>query len=193
MDSNRRIVLKDNEAETKLCALSVDHFWDLKEMIRADRANDVAYELHFESSENGVLIKYVVDPIAECSYVIVSGHNISDACNLIEEKIEHWSAREIFDSWEKAPHDTAQILAILRIGVAAPFEYDEKFAAKLKEGIANHNAEIREATLAAIGYRDWKEFDQVLSYTAEKDPDERCRNRAAIMLEIRNRERAPWL
>ena len=182
LHGDRRIVFKDQDAETKLCALSVDHSWDLEEMIQANHAEGVAYELRFKSFKVDVSVRYVADPIAECSYAIVSGRSLDETCALLEEKIAHWSKQELFDDWNNAPHDKAQILAILRIGVAAPFDYEESFALTLEQGLVHENSEVREATLAAIGYRDWREFDQLLGNAATNDPEERSRNRAAIML-----------
>lgn len=190
MKKNRRIIFKNSEGEVTITSLSVDGGWDLVEMVRADPDNQIPYELHFKSYKEDVEVVYVEDPISECSYAIVSGEDMDATCLLIEEKTECWTAEEMFSDWEKAPHDTAQILAILRIGVGAPYEYDERFANKLKEGLASDDNQVREATLAAIGYRDWQEFDSLLEDVAANDPDERCRTRAAVMLEIRERERA---
>lgn len=184
-----RIVFKSNEEAQTIRTLSVNHFWTLTKLVRADPENRIPYELHFKADEGDLEVVYVEDPISECSYAIVRGDDAEGGCALIREKARYWTAEEMFADWDGAPHDTAQILAILRIGVGAPEQYDARFAGKLKEGLASEDYRVREATLAAIGYADWKEVDAVLKDIAEHDPHERCRNRAAVMLQIREEER----
>lgn len=188
-DPSIRIVLNDPEAEAKICSLSVDYFWDLIEMIREDELNSVPYELHFKSDDSDLAVNYVVDPNSECVFVSISGEGKELAAENIMEKVGHWTAEEMFDSWDHADNDTKKILSILRIGVGAPQEYEVQFATKFAEGIASGDRAVREATLSAIGYRDWPEFDPVLQEVADTDEDARCRQRASIMLEIRGRER----
>jgi hypothetical protein len=147
--------------------------------------------LEYASDSADIRLTYVEDPISECTYVIVSGRDQEGAIRIIEKKLKVWTDQEIFEAWTQATNDSAQISAILRLGVAAPFEYDEEFAKYLNDGLSNTNAEVREATLAAIGYRDWPEFDSVLKNITERDSNERCRKRAAHMLEVRSLERSP--
>jgi hypothetical protein len=190
MSKNRRIIFKSNDAVNIIRQLSVKYFWNLERLVRADPENQIPYELYFKEDGGDTEIVYVEDPISECSYVIISGSKIDEICSVIEEKTEFWTCEEMFADWDNAQNDSAQIQSILRIGVGAPYEYDEQFACKLEEGLADGDRAVREAALAAIGYRDWQEFDPILGEIAKNDPDERCRNRAAIMLEIRERERS---
>jgi hypothetical protein len=187
---NSRLIFKKS-SKFELGAICVDQFWLLQAERRGDASKQVPYELEYASDgmDDDVRIVYVEDPISECTYVIVSGTDIAKATTLIQEKIPTWTAEEMFAAWKEAPHDTAQILAILRIGVGAPFSYDANFAKYLGEGLSNSDPAVREATLAAIGYRDWPEFDSELKRIAENDESERCRNRAAYMLEVSARER----
>jgi hypothetical protein len=187
---NRRLIFKTKSA-VSLGAICVDQFWLLEARRQGDPARQTPFELEYASDGMGddVRLIYVEDPIAECAYVIVSGADMGVACDLINEKIPTWTDEELFEDWHNAPHDTAQILAILRIGVAAPFNYAEEFAKHLREGISNRDPAVREAALAAIGYRDWPEFDEELKRIAREDDSERCRNRAAHMLEVSERER----
>jgi len=186
---NRRIIFKLASAVDIIRKLSANYFWHLTKLIRADPENQIPYELHIKSDDDDFEVIYVEDPISECNYVIVSGEDQEKACSLIQENIEFWTSDEMFSAWANALNDTAQILAILRIGVGAPYEYDKLFTVKLMEGLEHTDASVREAALAAVGYREWDEFDAILKIIVENDSDERCRNRAEFMLGIRKKER----
>lgn len=189
MKKNRRIIFKLANAVEIIRKLSTNYFWHLTKLNRADPENQIPYELHIKSDDDDFEVIYVEDPISECNYVNVSGEDMEKACSLIQENIEFWTPDEMFSAWDNAQNDMAQILAILRIGVGAPYKYDKLFTVKLIEGIEHTDASVREAALAAVGYRDWDEFDEILKNITESDSDERCRNRAEFMLEIRKKER----
>lgn len=184
-----RIVFKSADEVSNVRKVAVNHFWDLVRYTSPDPENYIPYELYLKADEGDIDVVYVDDPISECSYVIVSGEDKDDAIALIKENTEFWSAEEMFSAWERASTDTEKILALLRIGVGAPYKYDEHFAVRLKEGLSSNYEQVREAALAAIGYRDWNEFDSNLLDVAENDPSENCRYRADMMLKIRKEER----
>lgn len=189
MKRRARLIFKEY-SEVAFGAVCVRNFWYLQAKHDGNSAEQTPTELHYASLDEDLRLIYVEDPIADCSYVIVSGAEMNKACAIIRKKLPIWSDAELFESWHQAPHDSAQIAAILRIGVAAPSEYDETFAALLKEGLGNQDAAVREAALAGIGYTQWPEFDDELKKLAANDTDERCRKRAKFMLEVRARERA---
>jgi len=189
MKRDQRIIFRSKDAVNVVRRLSVNCCWDLECLIRADTENQVPYELHFKAEDGDLQVAYVEDPISECSYVIISGQDQNEASSLVKEKADYWTREEILSAWNSARNDTEKILSVLRVGVAAPYEYQAQYADALVKGISNEDSNVREASMVAIGYRDWKEFDSVLEEMSDKDPDEQCRKRAKIMLEIRNRER----
>ena len=188
MNPRRRLIFKE-PSKMALGDISVEKDWLLWARRPGDPANQVPFELEYRSEEEDVTVIYVDDPIAECSYAHVSGRDMANACEVIRGKIPVWTDKELLNDWDEAPHDSAQIAAILRIGVGAPSEYDEGFAERLRAALARSDPAVREAALAAIGYTEWPEFDEALVEILESDPDERCRKRAAHMLEVRESER----
>ena len=57
----------------------------------------------------------------------------------------------------------------------------------LKQALDNKDRAVREAAVAAVAYRDWRQLDSMLQNIADGDSDERCRNRARLMLDVRQR------
>jgi hypothetical protein len=149
----------------------------------------VPFELHYASDDEDIQVKYVEDPIADCRYAIVTGQAEKKACKLIREQSATWSDAELFEAWDKASRAGHRIAAILKIGVAAPTSFERRFAKRLKEGVADEDRAVREASLVAIGYQDWPELDALLRKVAKDDMDDGCRKRASIMLDIRAKER----
>lgn len=129
MKTYKRILLNDEEAETKICSLSVDDFWDLTEMIPANTENNIPYKLHFKpyKDNKGVMIQYVVDPVSKCKYAIVSGQKIHNVCETIYKKVKHFNTKDIFNNWDNSNSDKEKISSTLKIGVIAPFLYDKNF------------------------------------------------------------------
>jgi len=187
-EADRRLVFKTN-SEDELGAVCVNNFWMLEAQRLGDAARQIPLEVEYASYEVDIRVVYVDDPISECAYAVVSGADRDKACELIQKETETWSDEEVLEAWRAAPHDSAQISAILRVGVAAPFAHDEGFAKVLKEGLDSEDRAVREAAIAALGYRGWIEFDPVLKNIVEHDADERCRNRAALMLTVREQDR----
>jgi hypothetical protein len=185
-----RIVFKDS-ADSAIGKICMQKFWLLRAWRKGNVEKQVPDELEYASDGtfDDVRLVYVEDSISECCYAIVSGADAEAAKTLIRRKIPYWTPEEMFEAWKSAPHDTAQILAILRIGVGAPATYEESFACYFREALAHADESIREAALAALGYQDWPEFDDELKHIAECDSSERCRNRAAYMLEVSKEER----
>jgi hypothetical protein len=188
---DRRLVFKTN-GEARLSAICVRNSWGMVAQRLGDPERQIPLELEFASDEDDgdIRIVYVDDPISECSYVVVTGADKDKACKLITDKAETWSDEEALEAWRDAPHDSAQIEAILRVGVVAPHAYSERFAQVLKQALANEDRAVREAAVAAVAYRDWRELDASLQSIADGDSDERCRNRARLMLEVRQATRA---
>jgi putative acetyltransferase len=185
----KRILFKKKSAKIALGAICVQEFWMLLARKARDRARRVPFELHYASDDEDIQVSYVEDPIADCRYVIVTGQKEERACKLIRQRIPTWSNAGLFEAWDEASRASDRVAAILKIGVAAPSSFERRFAKRLKEGLADENSAVREASLAAIGYQDWPELDPVLRKVARDDTDDRCRKRAAVMLDIRAKER----
>ncbi|SRR6266496_1450743 len=188
MEPRRRLIFRKH-SKVEFGAVCMNNDWLLRARRPGDLEKEIPFELEYAAEDEDIKLVYLEDPIAECSYVVVSGAQMDHAREIIRKKLPIWSDDELLQDWRKAPHDTAQILAILRIGVGAPFRCDGRFAETLKEGLAHADSAVREASLAAVGYTEWPEFDQSLKDIAQNDSSERCRKRAVYMLQVRERER----
>lgn len=187
-----RLVFKDRDAKNTLGAICVNNYWFLDAEIRADHDNGVPYELEYFARNGDLRVNYIEDFVAECSYVVLRGESAAAdrAAHMISEAIPVWSDEEVLSAWREACGVTDRCLAILRVGVAAPPSYDKPFATCLHDALASDKEDVREAALAAIGYRNWPELDDTLARVARTDKSERCANRASVMLEIRQGERS---
>jgi hypothetical protein len=182
--STKRLVFKSTQGLNQLRCLVVDENWDFTKIVPADTEKQIPYQLFYWIESDDVSVVYVDDLISECEFVILTGEDITNVETLIRSKVEIWSTEDIFQSWENADNDTACILAILRLGVAAPSQFDEEYAQRLLESLASGDEGVREASLAAIGYTNWRDLDCQLKDIALNDPDRNCRIRAELMLEI---------
>lgn len=99
----------------------------------------------------------------------------------------------MFGSRANALHDRAKVLAISRIGVGAPYEYDEQFARKLEKGLLDGDESVWKAALAAGAYRDWPGSIKPKKKYADHDSKERCRKCAAYMMEVRRDGHPLWM
>jgi hypothetical protein len=182
------LVLKQPSA-IAVGTVCVENWWPLVYQWRGEPEEETPYVVKYASHSNDVELLYIEDPVSECAYVVVDGSAWKKACDAITEQIEVWSTEEMFEELRKAANDTEKILAILRIGVGAPRDYDESFARRLRLGLADEDSAIREAAIAAFAYRIWPELDAELEEISKHDPNEDCRMRASLVLEGRLAER----
>ncbi|MGC4067408.1 MAG: hypothetical protein QM784_22735 [Polyangiaceae bacterium] len=122
MAEHTRLVLKAPD-ETTFGAICVANFWLLRAERRGDPEKQLPFELVHASRNGDIQVTYVDDPIADCTYVIVEGAAHAEGCRILRRKLSVFSQEELFSLWDEAPHDSAQIAAILKIGVAAPLEF----------------------------------------------------------------------
>jgi hypothetical protein len=192
-EADRKVGSVDPQSprENNFNAICVRRFWMLKALRRGDPERQIPKELDYASGEEDIKLTLVEDPVSECQWVDVTGKDGDKACAIILEKMDVWNDDEMLEGWRKGIDDNARIMAILRIGVGAAASHDERFAAAFREALADRDRAIREAAVHAVACANWPALDPDLTAIAANDEDERCRNRAAFMLEALRRQREP--
>jgi len=199
----RRLVFKERDypgvvskrdkrdVEAMFGAICVNQFWLLTAQRRTDMGETCPlFELDYQSRSEDIKLTYSEDPITECKFVTVSGADRDKACALIQKQMDTWTADEMIEAWKAAPHDSARISAVLRLGVGAPCEYDARFAQLLREALTDQDRAVRDAAVVAAAYTRWPELDGDIEAMAAHDSDETCRERARILLEGAREERS---
>ena len=80
-------------------------------------------------------------------------------------------------------------LAINRLSLAAPREYDGDVFRLISKGLSHADSNVRLASIWAVGFMPWPEYRPILRMLANADPDDGVRETAADLLEAYRLER----
>lgn len=141
----------------------------------------VAYAEMWATEDKKNAVSYVEDPISGMSYLHFQG---PDHRKLVRElPVSRYPPEEVIEKACMARKHDSRVDAIMRLAITFP-SYDEDayriFCAYLE---AEHPL-LRAATLNAMAYRSWPEFNPLFEKVAREDPDGEVRAQAERLLPV---------
>ena len=159
--------------------------WLMWERALEDRDQQIPYRLTWVTPDEQTGIHYIEDYIVGFPYVVIDGKDIEKAAEAIKSHFEIYSPSEIFQIIENTSTTVPEkIEAVLRLGVAAPQEFDPEFFRVFQIAFNDPAPTVRSAALQAWTYVGWKEFVPILEKIKIEDPNETIRSEAELMLKI---------
>jgi len=137
---------------------------------------------------------YVENAVSDDCCVGLAGEDRDAAARLLPSLVESfdvWTVEGLLDAIDGAEGPVASARAIMRAGLGAPVEYDERFFSRLRDAAEHSEPMVREIALCAMVYPGWPQFRPILRRAAEFDPVERVAERATYILEGFDRAGVP--
>jgi hypothetical protein len=180
----RRYVLRPDVTADHVDEVAHSLDWPLVHQQDRDREAGVDGQLIWQGPE--VSLHYIVDATSGIGYVVLAGKDgttVESVARQVVERLAPWTLEELTTAFDKAdnPRDRAQFA--LRIGLAAPTDFDEGVLRRIGETFADQEPKVRYAGLWASTYTGYTEFVPVVEDIAVNDPEEYVRSRAASILE----------
>lgn len=136
----------------------------------------------------------IEDPISLNDYVMARGNDKSavDAlARLAEGQLDVWKQNKLLEAITDAGDEIEKAKAVIRAGVGAPDEFDERFYTAITAAMSDPSSAVREAALYATAYSPYPRYRAALENVAKTDPDENRRNDAALLLESFDEQGVP--
>src|SRR5256885_16711465 len=102
---------------------------------------------------------------------------------MVESRLDAWTVDELLDAVEKAAAPLDRAKAVIRAGVGAPDEFDERFFFLISSATTDSDTHVREAALYATAYSSYPAYRPRLRQVAREDPDPRRRDDAEALIE----------
>ncbi|MBM7864996.1 hypothetical protein [Lentzea nigeriaca] len=137
-------------------------------------------------SADGVSIHYVIDATAGIGYVTLAGPDevtvgrfVSEAVNALSP----WTLEQLFREFDRSEDVVERGRLTLRIGLAAPAASNTGCLQRIQQSLTHVDPRIRLAAVWAASYTGYSEFTSLVRDTAESDPEEWLRVRAASVVD----------
>lgn len=159
--------------------------WLLWERAFEDREKQIPYRLTWVTPDEKTGIHYIEDYIVGFPYIVIDGKDIDKAAEAICSHFEIFSPSELFEIVEN-PDSTNpdKVEAVVRMGVAAPQEFDPEFFTVFQIAFNAPAPTVRSAALQAWTYCGWEEIIPLVKKMKTSDPDERVRLEAEELLKV---------
>jgi hypothetical protein len=138
----------------------------------------------------------VTDPFLGFLYLVARGKEALDEVSEMERNVRLVPEDELLKDARRAALPSSKspkksILALWRLGVAAPEKFDERFFEFLVAALAHPRVEVRRAAAYVTGYPGWIQFRAPLSRLARADRDAEVRRDARRMVRAMDEVHGP--
>jgi hypothetical protein len=135
---------------------------------------------------SGTSLHYVEDFTSRQRYVYVSSTELwlaSRMATFVDDDLDPETLDDLL-----ATCDTSTGLdhgrALMRLGVAAPYEFSPDVYARLSAGMKDTDPRVRRLSMWATTYSPWPQYLDHIHAIADADPDDALRDRAATILAV---------
>jgi len=183
---SRQFVSRTFDASADMEELAQAFLWRRISERPADPARDIKHRIRWEVFP-GVDVTYLEDPAVASSYSIVTstvGAPPVDSVSAVLEAAPHvLLPDELIGDVESAADPEALSIAIVRLGLGAPEQPDDRFVERISAAADDPSDLVREAAIWAMTFAEWPVFRTTLTRLKHGDPDERIRGLAEAALE----------
>ena len=123
--------------------------------------------------------------LSPCAFI--SGENeaqVRTAARVAEQQLKPVTPEELFEAADAVQNVPADyMLAVQRLGLGAPVDYDERFFDRIQAAFVNEVDGVRKAAVWATSWAEWPQFEPLLAQAADNDPAEDVRSDAEFLLD----------
>jgi hypothetical protein len=181
---SRRVVLKSSHGEREVERFADELGWPRLLEQEEDAEQNLSREVAWAAGP-ALSLHFVQDPVSRHGYVVVWGRDkgaVDGLAELAAHRLNTWTLPELLAGPERAVDDRERAVALIRAGVGAPDEFDQRFFDVIAKGIGDPSSMAREAAIVATAYSSYPQYRPVLKRAAESDPDPARRRDAEVML-----------
>jgi hypothetical protein len=184
----RRVVLRRFPAIDELHAFAVRRGGQQVGAEWIDRAQKFQHRTAWRISSN-LELWYIDDNVAGCGYVRACGPDAATAGDLLrgaEGLLDVWTRAELLHGVDEAAasNPIEHGLAVMRLGVSAPADFDEEIWDIISSEFYNDYEETRDMAVWACTYAPYPQYRPDLEEVVANDPNEKVSGRARMVLGI---------
>lgn len=180
-----RMVLRKPSAEEEVRQFAESNSWTLVSDRPGDAEAGQRRELVWEAGPEAQ-VTYSQDDMSPSSFVTASSASANLTSSLgrwLEEELRPWRVKDLSRLVDVAKDPVRIGLAVLRLGLGAPYEYDEAVFQRMSRGLTHEDGRTRDMAIWATTYSPWPQYRPLLRYIAEHDPEPDLRERARFTLD----------
>ncbi|MER6812725.1 hypothetical protein ABT299_25975 [Spirillospora sp. NPDC000708] len=137
----------------------------------------------------GTAVRYVEDFTSRQRYLYVSSNTdwvAERLATLIDDDLSPWPLSDLVAACDHS-RDLEHGRALMRLGVAAPYEYNPEVFARLDAGMQHPDPRVRRLSLWATTYSPWPQYLARICAIAQADPEPALQERAETILAVLQR------
>ncbi|MEU3568000.1 hypothetical protein AB0E96_06145 [Kitasatospora sp. NPDC036755] len=175
-----RHVLRPGVGAEHVDAVALDLGWELVQEIARDKDAGLDGQLIWLGADD-VSLHYVVDATSGIGYVVLAGPSrsaVEPFLGPVLDQLRPWTLPELFGQLDEADEPRERVRNTLRIGLAAPAEFDGETFRRISGTYTDSDAQVRLAGLWAATYTGYRQFLPRIREIASHDQVEWIRSRA---------------
>ncbi len=179
---SRRLIPKDLDCEQSLHELASQEYWLLSEWVQPDPDQQVPGQVIWETEDRATKIHLVQDFLVQFPYLIVAGSDTDSVTQILTDNIPLYTDEELLQGRGDVSSLEERKMAVARLGVGAPRDYDIRFFEQLRLATGDQEPEVRSVAIWVMGYPSWPQFRPLLEKLRDHDSDAEVRDDARVIL-----------
>lgn len=181
---SRRFLLRDHNDQDQVARLAVAEGWEKVVDVPAKRFGSEPGRLVWEMAP-GVFLNCVSDRKLRTSYVVVTSRSTSDLGQyeswIVSRGLGLCTSEDLLGGIEAADSDDEKGRALVRAGIGAPLNPDNRYSRAFIESVSHASPNVRRNGIMAIGHAEWAPFRELLDAVAKQDSNGQVRSLAQRM------------
>ncbi len=182
--SARYVVLRERFSEERVGRFAVGLGWSRQWETTADPDEGISYAVGWGAGT--LSVEYCEDDVSRHSYLCFAGEDaaaVEGATELAEARLDAWRVEDLLTAVDSATEPVELASAVIRAGLGAPRELDERFFAVIDDALQHPDARVREAAVWAVSYVPHPEYRGRLEALRDHDPEHDVWSTAQILLD----------
>jgi hypothetical protein len=180
----RRLLLRAYPDEQQIRRYAKEHDWPIAVTTQENIDQGTVHEIVWLVGPS-LAMHYAEDKLTGTAYVMASSCSPELAERLsreLERDLDVIPLDQLLRTPGEADDMQALGLAISRLSLGAPYEFDSDVFELVSQGLAHPDHRVRHASIWAVTFMPWQEYRQILRKMAESDQDADVRKTAADLL-----------
>ncbi|MGM0344561.1 hypothetical protein [Streptomyces sp. Adlamb9] len=179
----QRTLFTEQAARDQVLAYAAEMGWRTA-LVEGDPTRE-NFRVNFEVAPE-VFVHYVEDFTSRQRYFYVTGPTelaIDQLATLVASDLATYALSDFLRACDVA-EGVERARANMRLGVAAPYDYDEDVFERISAGMRHEDPRVRRLSMWATTYSPWGQYLPLLRDIARADPDPALRDRAVTILSV---------
>ncbi|MFF5077466.1 HEAT repeat domain-containing protein [Actinoplanes sp. NPDC000266] len=157
----------------------------MRKEVQADPEEGTSYQLIWQA-EPSVEVSYFDDEASGARFLVVVAEDAGAARatgERLESGLDTWRVDDLVAAVDDAENPVELARAVLRAGVGAPEEPDERFLSRITRAMRHEDERVRETAIWAATYVPRPQYRSALIEVRDHDDSDELRELAEITLE----------